>query len=215
VREGESIADVLEGRADWVVVTGDCLAVLPTIPAGSVGAVVTDPPYGMGKGEWDHSIPNWLPMVAGLPVATFCGVVGMRDYPTPDWVGAWVRVASTQRNGRLGGFNNWEPILFYNIAALANDTIAEPNIHDDTGHPCTKPTRLMTRLIERMPAGMVLDPFCGSGTTGVAARMLGRPFIGIEQDPSYADIARRRIREAEPVLFTQSKPTQMTLGGDE
>lgn len=177
--------------------------VLPSLPKGSFDVVVTDPPYGMGKGEWDNAIPEWLSLVRGFPIATFCGVVGMRDYPTPDWVGAWVRLASTQRNGRLRGFNNWEPILFYNIDSLANDTIEEPNIHPKTGHPTTKPTRLMKRLIKRMPAGTVLDPFMGSGTTGIAAVKMGRSFIGIEKEPEYFDIAVHRISEAlssEPLL---------------
>src|SRR5688572_15838882 len=101
------------------------------LEADNVDAVVTDPPYGMGKGEWDNSIPPWLHLVRGIPTATFCGVVGMRDYPTPDWVGAWVRPASTQRNGRLRGFNNWEPILFYGVDSLSNDVVVEPNVHDD------------------------------------------------------------------------------------
>jgi DNA modification methylase len=150
----------------------------------------------MGKGDWDNSIPNWLPLIKGLPTACFCGVVGMRDYPPPDWCGAWVRLASTQRIGRLRGFNNWEPILFYNIQSLANDTISEPNIHEKTGHPTTKPTKLMVRLVERMPGKTVLDPFMGSGTTGVACVKTGRRFIGIEKEPKYFAIAKRRIEEA-------------------
>jgi len=208
------IAAVLAGERRWCVVTGDCLDILPTLPDWCVDAVVTDPPYGMGKGDWDSSIPNWLPLVSGIPTATFCGVIGMRDYPTPDWVGAWVRPASTQRNGRLRGFNNWEPILFFNIDSLVNDTIVEPNIHDDTGHPTTKPIPLMTRLLDRMPKGLILDPFCGSGTTGVAAIREGCRFIGIELDPKYADIARRRIaaEEAQPMLIAPERVKAEQLG---
>jgi DNA modification methylase len=168
--------------------------ILPTLTG--VDAIVTDPPYGMGKGDWDDSIPNWLPLAKGIPTATFCGIVGMRDYPTADWVGAWVRLGSTQRNGRLRGFNNWEPILFYGISRLSNDTISEPNYHDDTGHPTTKPTRLMERLVDKMPAGTILDPFMGSGTTGVACVKQGRRFIGIEKHRPYFDIACERIRKA-------------------
>jgi site-specific DNA-methyltransferase (adenine-specific) len=192
---------------EWVTIgphklaCGDCLDILPEIEG--VDAVVTDPPYGMGKGEWDADIPNWLQLVEGIPTATFCGVVGMRDYPTPDWCGAWVRLGSTQRNGRLGGFNNWEPILFFNVKRLANDTISEPNYHDDTGHPTTKPTRLMVRLVERMPGETICDPFMGSGTTILAAHKAGRRGIGIEKERRYFDIACKRIEDAlhaEPLL---------------
>ena len=190
---------------DATLYLGDCREILPTL--GKVDAVVTDPPYGMRKAEWDDSIPNWLPLVGDVPIACFCGVVGMRDYPIADWTGAWVRLASTQRIGALGGFNNWEPILFYNIARLSNDVIVCQNLHEKTGHPTTKPVALMERLVDRMAGHTVLDPFMGSGTTGVACVKLGRQFIGIEIEPKYFDIACRRIEEAwkQPRLFEEPK----------
>ncbi len=180
---------------DATLYLGDCLEILPTLP--KVDAVITDPPYGMRKSFWDANIKtDWLEQVRHLPVACFSGVVGMRDYPTPQWVGAWVRIASTQRIGALKGFNNWEPILFYGMQSLDNDVISTPNIHEDTGHPTTKPIELMRRLIAKMPAGIVADPFMGSGTTGVACAQLGRKFIGIEIEPKYFDIACERIDNA-------------------
>lgn len=51
---------------------------------------------------------------------------------------------------------------------------------------------------------VVLDPFCGSGTTGVVARRHGRDFLGIELNPDYADLARRRISREEPLLFSRA-----------
>jgi DNA modification methylase len=57
---------------------GDCLEILPTL--GPVDCVVTDPPYGMNKGEWDHSIPDWLPLVNNTPTVCFSGVVGIRCF---------------------------------------------------------------------------------------------------------------------------------------
>ena len=87
-------------QAQYKLYHGDCLDIMPTLEAGSVDAVITDPPYGMNKGEWDNNIPNWLPLVEDVPTATFSGVIGMRDYKTPDWVGEWVRLGSTQRNGK-------------------------------------------------------------------------------------------------------------------
>ena len=192
---------------------GDCMDILPTLD--KVDAVITDPPYGMKKGDWDNEIPNWLPLVNEIPTAAFCGVIGMRDYPIPDWVGAWVRIASCQRNGRLQGFNNWEPILFFNIKKLSNDVISCPNIHENTGHPTTKPLPLMFTLIDRMPSGTILDPFMGSGTTGVAAIQLGRKFIGIEREPKYFEIACKRIEQAvaQGQLFEPEpvKPVQESM----
>jgi modification methylase len=77
-------------------------------------------------------------------------------------------------------------------------------LKDETGrkaHPTQKPEALLTRvLLAASNAGdLVLDPFFGSGTTGVAARRLSRSFIGIERDPAYAETARRRIDAVEPL----------------
>jgi site-specific DNA-methyltransferase (adenine-specific) len=77
-------------------------------------------------------------------------------------------------------------------------------------HPTTKPLPLMRELVELFtePNELVLDPFAGSGSTGVACRELGRNFLGWELDPAYAEIAERRIRgdearpnPAQPSLF--------------
>lgn len=194
---------------------GDCLEVLKSWSEGAVNAVVTDPPYGMGKADWDAKIPEWLPLAERWPVACFCGVIGERDYPAPDWMGAWMRQGSTQRNGKLRGFNNWEPILFYRIDALDNDVIAVPNNGGMTKHPTEKPERLMVRLVAKMPAGTIADPFMGSGTTGVAAARLGRQFWGVEIDPEYFEIAKRRIQdELRKVYFLEPqrvKDRQATL----
>lgn len=73
-------------------------------------------------------------------------------------------------------------------------------------HSAEKPVPLFKRAIELVGGATILDPFCGSGTTGVACMQTGRNFIGIEIDPGYADIARQRIARAaeqaiqEPLL---------------
>ena len=87
-------------------------------------------------------------------------------------------------------------------------------------HPTTKPQRLMQDLVRLFSCSgdTILDPFMGSGSTGVAAAMLGRKFIGIELDPAYFDIACKRIEEAyrSMSLFgvceaKQGKPEQSSL----
>ena len=81
-------------------------------------------------------------------------------------------------------------------------------------HPTEKPVGLMCKFVE-WTHGVVLDPFMGSGTTGVAAIQLGRKFIGIEREPKYFDIACKRIEQAvaQGQLFApeQLKQTQETL----
>lgn len=87
------------------------------------------------------------------------------------------------------------------------------------GHPTQKPVSLMHWCITEFARGdqPVIDPYMGSGTTGVAATRLGRTFIGIERAPSYFDTACRRIEEAhrQPRLFQDEapKPVQERLFG--
>lgn len=77
-------------------------------------------------------------------------------------------------------------------------------------HPTTKPIRLMSELVSLFSdhGQTILDPFMGSGTTGVAALKLGRSFVGIERETAYFDIACKRIEEAwkQPRLFDEPKP---------
>lgn len=81
------------------------------------------------------------------------------------------------------------------------------------GHPAEKPESLMSWLIDisTKPGDLVLDPFMGSGTTGVAAVQLGQKFIGIEQDAKWYNIAKTRICDAEQTTpaATHSKPVQI------
>jgi site-specific DNA-methyltransferase (adenine-specific) len=63
-------------------------------------------------------------------------------------------------------------------------------------HPAEKPVKLLRWLLEISGGQSVLDPFCGSGTTGVACAELGRDFVGIELDAGYCEIARQRIEAA-------------------
>ena len=88
----------------------------------------------------------------------------------------------------------------FNADASTLDVICGPiiNGNDNTEHPTTKPLWLIKRLIETSthPGNIILDPFMGSGTTGVAALATGRQFIGIEMDKDYFEIARRRIEHA-------------------
>lgn len=72
-------------------------------------------------------------------------------------------------------------------------------------HPTQKPTAVMEWCVQRLDAETILDPFMGSGTTGVACAKLGRKFIGIEIEPKYFDIACERIRKAydQPDFFVE------------
>jgi site-specific DNA-methyltransferase (adenine-specific) len=67
-------------------------------------------------------------------------------------------------------------------------------------HPTQKPIALLDRVVaaSAQPGDLVLDPFCGSGTTGVSAVRAGCRFLGLERDPEYVELAARRLRAVEP-----------------
>ncbi len=188
---------------------GDCLDVMAGMEPNSVDSIITDPPYGVAfRGEaWDAAIPDWLPSARKIArvVAFTTGVTTLWQYPQPDWVCCWYREASNSRS-KLGGFSHWSPILVYGKSKWPVDSLklhaiqyAYPHGYP---HPSPKPEKLVRWMIENTTpeGGTVLDPFMGSGTTGVACIQLGRKFIGIEIDPTYYAIAEKRIRDAEAQL---------------
>lgn len=102
---------------------------------------------------------------------------GQRDFSLADCEFAW---SSEQKAARI----------FTYARALA--------LQDGKTHPTQKPIALMKWCIDFFPkAESILDPFMGSGTTGVAAVQMGRDFIGIEREPKYFDIACKRIDQAQ------------------
>jgi site-specific DNA-methyltransferase (adenine-specific) len=182
----------------------DCRDILPTL--GPVDAVVTDPPYGLGVkmqgGKWgikrSQQMGEWdaVPSDAVLGLLSFgpCIIWGGNYYalpPSRGWL-AWVKPDAPPT---LGQFElAWTSLD--RTARLLSHSINQ-NSRECNGHPTEKPLRLMKWCLGFVPdAQMILDPFMGSGTTGVAAIQAGKSFIGIERDPDYFAIAVRRIREA-------------------
>lgn len=117
----------------------------------------------------------------------------------------WEAVAICHRKGRKR-WNGGGHHAFWNY----------PKGQNDSGHPTGKPLGLFLDFVEQFTdrGEAVLDPFMGSGTTGVACARLGRQFIGIEKDPKYFKIAKRRIREELerfPLLEKQPEPEQLSI----
>ena len=185
---------------------GDCMEVLPTLD--KVDAVITDPPYGLaeklqggtwGKAfegeykDWDAVAPFEL-VQAALRLTDKAIVWGGNYFQFPPsrcWL-TWIKrdAVRTMAGCELAWTN------FDANAKFFDWTIAATNA-ERIKHPTQKPLSLMKWCIEQ--AGnpeTILDPFMGSGTTGVAAIQLGRKFIGIEREPKYFDIACQRIEKA-------------------
>lgn len=129
----------------------------------------------------------------------------------PDAIGGVYHPSACGRH--CWGFKDFLPVLLYGKCPhLSSGAGSLPTVLRSTanseknGHPCPKPIEWMVWLIERttLAGETVLDPFCGSGTTGVACMQTGRNFIGIELDAGYCEIARRRIAEAANHLFQEA-----------
>jgi hypothetical protein len=194
---------------------GDCRDILPTLP--KVDAVITDPPYGLGidgqkeavrrdgsqlrkhheKLGWDSSIPD-APLMALVLAAGSQHIV---------WGGNYFSDDLPSSRGWLVWFKG-QTGLTMSDGELAWTSLAMPlrvkNLHrthlwqENPEHPTQKPTELMEWCLSFVPnAKTILDPFMGSGTTGVAAVQQGRQFVGIEREPKYFEIACERIRQAQ------------------
>lgn len=198
---------------DATLYLGDCRDILPIL--GKVDAVITDPPYGKrwARGgnhgqsspensqtiyelEWDYERPAKEVFDSILAMTKQIIIWGGNYFadllpPSNCWL-VWDKVGS------------WTPTWFADVelAWTSFNTVARKitliqqgfvkDTKDKRVHPTQKPSELMQWCIG-FTEGTILDPFMGSGTTGVACARLGRKFIGIEIEPKYFAIACERI----------------------
>ena len=199
---------------DATLYLGDCREVLPTL--GKVDAVVTDPPYGISykspsgcgrTARGDYPIIHgdtapfdpqpWLafPQVVMFGANHFASRLpdsakwlvwdkrdGMKPNNNSDCELAWVKSGGSARL----------------IRHLWNGMLKATERNERRVHPTQKPVAVMEWVLNQTtkPNDLVLDPYLGSGTTGVACANLGRKFVGIEIDETYFNIACDRIRKA-------------------
>lgn len=123
------------------------------------------------------------------------------------------KASKSERNKGLEGFELKAPVYGSNMSSSDKGSISGSKIPGQNFHPTVKPVSLMQYLCRLItPAtGIVLDPFMGSGTTGIGAVTEGFSFIGIEREKEYCEIARARIRAWEPEPVKQLKIYQQTL----
>lgn len=206
---------------DVVLYRGDCRAILRDL-AGSIDAIVTDPPYGISfeKGDGGRAHMN------GRAIARQSwGMIRGDDAPfdpshllsaAPDIVlwGADHYAAMLPRGrwiawDKLDGRESWDSFsdvefAWHNRPGAARifrhlwKGVVRTGEKGRKAHPNQKPTALMARCIAIIGdrARTIADPYMGSGSTGIAAIEAGRGFVGIELDPHYFDVARRRLGEA-------------------
>lgn len=227
---------------------GDCLDIMPMLPAASVDLILCDLPYGTTQNKWDSVIPlerlwaeYWRVAKPNAAVVLTCAqpftsMLVMHQLQSFKQDLVWCKnVASDFLNANRRHMAKHESVLLFTRGkppfnqqlSAGEPYIAKRYGNDDTGnnygdirrrtttvceggrkpttvlqiaretgmHPTQKPVALMEYLIRTYTneGDTVLDNCMGSGTTGVACNNTGRKFIGIERDPTYFEIARKRV----------------------
>lgn len=216
------------------MINADCREVLPTL--GKVDAVVTDPPYGIfkkigGDGkmfgkETIYSIDDSAAKWDARPDKELLGLCISAAPKFVIWGGNYLADVLGECKGpliwnKLTGNNSYADgeIAWSNVVGTCRifthqwcGAFKDSERGSRAVHPTQKPIALIEWCLG-FTSGTALDPFMGSGTTGVACANLGRKFIGIEIEPKYFDIACRRIEQAykQPRLFKDEAPKPVQL----
>jgi len=201
-----NIQAVIAGESDGCIVCADSFDIMADMPDRCVGAGVTDPPYGVDVADWDsdvpyHAIPLLLRVAVG-PVVWFGSapraIIDAKSFPVePDRLMIWSPRFTLSKIAKDGFAYRFHPIWWWRVAKqkiipwdILNDSCDGRNWWY---HPGTKPLKLMEKIVNSTGGNLILDPFCGSGTTCVAAKKLGRRYIGIDISEKYCKIAEKRL----------------------
>jgi site-specific DNA-methyltransferase (adenine-specific) len=207
---------------------GDCFQIMPTL--APVEAVVTDPPYGIGfkyrsyddaPERYEGMMRQLVPMVTAAAQGGPC-FMWQSPLKADQWhqyfpKGYRIIAACKLYPNRPGKRNclSWDPILFWSTNSRIHQELprdwhlADLRPYDgyqsDNPVPCPRPLVQVAFICQATRAKSILDPFMGSGTTGVACVQAGKSFVGIEQDPVYFQYACKRIEQANEAVRRTSR----------
>ena len=198
---------------------GDCLEIMPMLEP--VDLVLTDPPYGVGKADWDAAFPSkttWEVLKKELTVGgNFLLIPGEKYLPEKialissmfdyQWVIPWYKPNAMQF-GKTG-YSKHSLIWWFSVGnpkerpkKMIDIIIVPMCLKGDTNinHPSPKPVSVIFELLSNFTSNTTLDPFLGSGTTAIACERLNRRWIGIEIEEKYCEIAAKRIEKENQQL---------------
>lgn len=208
-------------------INDDCFNYLSRLEDKSISLIVTDPPYGLDiarrgslsirgasskshtftKSNWDTFIPTSEYFNEIIRVSVNQIIWGGNYFAhllpaSQGWLVWWKKDGlprGTFADCELAWTSFARPAQVYNSRWHG---FIRDSREDRVAHPTQKAEDVMRWCIEQFskPGDTILDPFMGSGTTGVACKNLGRNFIGIELDPEYFRIAKERVEAATPSL---------------
>lgn len=215
----------VEHIGDATLYLGDCLEIMPTL--GPVDGLLTDPPYGM---QWAGKIRKGKNSTSACktPSRNYGKIIHGDDKPFdptfflniglrriifglnhfPEKFKRCSALVWVKRNDEgFGSFLSDGEIAYYSEGhgVYCFRDLSRQAETSNQFHPTQKPVPLMRWCLAFLPGKTILDPFMGSGTTGVACAKMGRKFIGIEIDETYFDIACERIAKAyqQPDMFIE------------
>jgi len=215
---------------DATLYLGDCMDILPTLD--KVDAVITDPPYGISRAGqqetftknqkhkrkhfedlgWDNGRPSKELFDLMLKSADKCLIWGGNYFA--DMLPATMGWLYWDKGQKGLSMSDGELAWTSEQKALRSIVVNRSSLVGSE-HPTQKPIQVMTWSIDQLSnPKTILDPFMGSGTTGVAAIQMGRKFIGIEREPKYFDIACKRIEQARKqvdMFIEQPKQEQVSF----
>jgi site-specific DNA-methyltransferase (adenine-specific) len=197
---------------------GDCFDIMPGLPP--VQGVVTDPPYGIGyryrtcddsPADYDAIMRRLVPLLTRLSDGGPCFM-----WQSPNMASQWHKyfpedyriVAGCKlypKDGKLRCLG-WDPIIFWSRKSRlwrelprdwhVVDLAPYDGAEGDNPVPSPRPLSQVEYICRNIKAESILDPFMGSGTTGVATILAGKRFVGIERDEVYFEYACKRIARA-------------------
>ena len=220
------------------IICGDCLEVMKDWPDNCVDLVLTDPPYGIDvakTGKWggdnlakckDYGASNWDSEPFDIVQFQACQWISKNQvvfgynhfsdiFPPTSCVIVWDKVNGTNNFADCElawtSFKSAVRLIRWKWQGMLQEAGHQKDYRQ---HPAQKPLGVMLWILERYskPDQIILDPFCGSGTTCVAAKMLGRKYIGIDISEKYCEIARQKLEAVDTgVPIKEQRQGQMAL----
>jgi site-specific DNA-methyltransferase (adenine-specific) len=207
-----------------MIIQGDCLEIMKGMPDKSIDLVLTDPPYGIGAckgvggfgvsktdrhyvGGWDKKRPSKGVFDEIIRVSKNAIIFGGNFFA--DLLPQGSHWLVWDKKGDIKFQNPYSDceLLWTNIKKNTVKKIVFKqqgfitDSKDKRVHPTQKPSELIHQILSMYGGNTILDPFMGSGTTGVACKELNRNFIGIEISPEYFKIAEQRIYNTQGSLL--------------
>jgi len=220
-----------------VVYQGDCIQGLKLLPDKSVDCIITDPPYNLGKAEWDKNILDLLDSCAkecsrllkdsGLMLwfvpTRYSMIINniIEKYIPYKWTFVWV--SPNKMSPADIGFSKMTLVFIYSKSKIFKNMPDikilnwSPTFNLKEGHhPTPKPIQLINYIVKNVSneSDIVLDPFMGSGTTALACKQLNRRWVGFEISPEYCKIIKKRLSQKVMTGFFETSLNSDLTGSE-